>query len=156
MLSSGSPQEAHDLAIVAQVASRKLQVPFLHFFETPSGETKVNTLSSRKLEEILASTKVDTDAETPCPQKIAETVKEVMTKLAPTFGHEYKPFSYYGSSEATHLIITTGEASVITEETLALLNACSSARTKLTCPGFVRWLAQSPSLLSLVCFLLLF
>ena len=33
MLASGSPQEAHDLALVAQAATLRARVPFLHFFD---------------------------------------------------------------------------------------------------------------------------
>lgn len=133
MLSSGSPQEAHDLAVIAQVASRRLRSPFLHFFETPSGETTVKTLSTRQLEEILSSAPIEPEGGEISSQQIATVVTDVMTKLAPVLGRQYKPFSYYGNSEATHLIVSTGDASVITEEVIALLAVRSLSISFVVC-----------------------
>ena len=45
MLSSGSVQEAHDSALIAQAATLRSRVPFLHFFDGFRTSHEVNTLT---------------------------------------------------------------------------------------------------------------
>src|SRR5262250_2287445 len=44
MLASASPQEAHDLAVVAQAASLATRVPFTHFFDGFRTSHELNTI----------------------------------------------------------------------------------------------------------------
>ena len=44
MLSSGSVQEAHDCALIAQVATLRSRVPFIHFFDGFRTSHEINTL----------------------------------------------------------------------------------------------------------------
>src|SRR5665647_1354233 len=44
MLASGSVQEAHDMALIAQAATLRSRVPFLHFFDGFRTSHEVNTL----------------------------------------------------------------------------------------------------------------
>ena len=60
MLASSSPQEAHDLALVAHAATLKARVPFLHFFDgfrTSHEMAKIATLGADDLTALI-----DTDA----------------------------------------------------------------------------------------------
>src|SRR5271167_258274 len=45
LLSSGSVQEAHDAALIAQVATLEARVPFLHFFDGFRTSHEINTVS---------------------------------------------------------------------------------------------------------------
>jgi pyruvate-ferredoxin/flavodoxin oxidoreductase len=45
LLSSGSVQEAHDAALIAQAATLWTRVPFLHFFDGFRTSHEINTLS---------------------------------------------------------------------------------------------------------------
>ena len=45
MLGSNSVQEAHDMALVAQAATLKSRVPFVHFFDGFRTSHEVNTLN---------------------------------------------------------------------------------------------------------------
>src|SRR5512143_3439902 len=56
LLSSGSVQEAHDFAAIAQMATLKSRVPFLHFFDgfrTSHEVTKIVQLTDDDLREIV-------------------------------------------------------------------------------------------------------
>lgn len=119
MLSSGSAQEAYDMAIVAQIAAKRLSRPFLHFFECPSGETKIRTLSAAKLEELFFKLKKEPSNYE--PSAVARVVGEVMKDLETSLSTQYAPFNFYGSTEATHLIVATGEAAFVTSQVLDYL-----------------------------------
>ena len=62
MLSSNSVQEAHDMAAVAQMASLKSRVPFLHFFDgfrTSHEVKKIKMLSDEQLKELIKDAPID-------------------------------------------------------------------------------------------------
>src|SRR5262249_57164425 len=57
MLASASPQEAHDLAVVAQAASLATRVPFTHFFDgfrTSHELNEVSLLSDADLRSLVS------------------------------------------------------------------------------------------------------
>ncbi|MDZ7784087.1 MAG: 2-oxoacid:acceptor oxidoreductase family protein [Halioglobus sp.] len=54
MLASGSVQEAHDLALVAQAATLKSRIPFMHFFDGFRTSHELNTLQLIPDEQIRA------------------------------------------------------------------------------------------------------
>ena len=56
MLSSGSVQEAHDLAAISHAATLKARIPFLHFFDgfrTSHEVTKIEQLTDDDLREMI-------------------------------------------------------------------------------------------------------
>src|SRR5512138_1265244 len=56
LLSSGSVQEAHDFAAIAQMATLKSRVPFLHFFDgfrTSHEVTKIFKLTDEELRQVV-------------------------------------------------------------------------------------------------------
>lgn len=62
MISSYSVQEAHDMAAVAQVATLKSRVPFLHFFDgfrTSHEVNKIELISDDQLRELMPWDKVE-------------------------------------------------------------------------------------------------
>ena len=54
LLASGSVQEAHDLALIAQAATLESRVPFLHFFDGFRTSHEVNKLTLLSDDEIRA------------------------------------------------------------------------------------------------------
>jgi len=62
MVSSRSVQEAHDMAMICQMATLKSRVPFLHFFDgfrTSHEVQKIRMLSDEQLLELLPMDKVE-------------------------------------------------------------------------------------------------
>ncbi|MGA2792469.1 MAG: pyruvate:ferredoxin (flavodoxin) oxidoreductase, partial [Roseiarcus sp.] len=59
LLASGSVQEAHDLALIAQTATLESRVPFLHFFDGFRTSHEVNKLTMLSDEEIRAMIRDD-------------------------------------------------------------------------------------------------
>ncbi|PTB98341.1 pyruvate:ferredoxin (flavodoxin) oxidoreductase, partial [Marinobacter sp. Z-F4-2] len=59
LLSSGSVQEAHDMALVTQAATLEARVPFLHFFDGFRTSHEVNNLSLVSDEHIRAMIRED-------------------------------------------------------------------------------------------------
>ncbi|MCF7687084.1 MAG: pyruvate:ferredoxin (flavodoxin) oxidoreductase [Cephaloticoccus sp.] len=138
LLCSNSPQEAHDLALVAHVASYRSRVPFIHFFDgfrTSHEVSKITTLSDDDLRAVIDENDIASfraRAMTPDRPSIHGTaqnpdvyfqgreavnrfydsipgiVEEVMERLATTTGRRYRLFDYHGHPEAERVIIAMG------------------------------------------------
>ena len=62
MISSFSVQEAHDMAVICQVATLNSRIPFLHFFDgfrTSHEVNKINIVSDEQLRELLPWDKIE-------------------------------------------------------------------------------------------------
>lgn len=62
MMSSFSVQEAHDMAVIAQIATLQSRVPFLHFmdgFRTSHEVNKVRLVSNEQLMDLLPWSKIE-------------------------------------------------------------------------------------------------
>jgi len=153
MLAAGSVQEIMDLAIVAQLATLKSKVPFLHFFDgfrTSSEVQKVEMVSMETLAGLLEPEYLEDfrrrslNPERPMIKvgqqnpdvyfQGRETVnayydaapaivQEYMNKVAAVTGRPYKLFDYVGAPDADRIIIIMGSGAETVEETLRHLNA---------------------------------
>ncbi|MBC8333747.1 MAG: pyruvate:ferredoxin (flavodoxin) oxidoreductase [Anaerolineales bacterium] len=153
MLSSGSTQEAHDFALIAQAATLKSRVPFIHFFEGFRVSHEINKIEILADEDI--STMIDVDlihehrarglspdhpvirgtAQNPDVffqaresvnsyyDACPEIVQKAMDKFAEQVGREYKLFDYVGVSDAERVIIILGSGGEAVAETVKYLNA---------------------------------
>ncbi|MBI5705880.1 MAG: pyruvate:ferredoxin (flavodoxin) oxidoreductase [Armatimonadetes bacterium] len=150
-LASSSVQEAHDFALIAQAASLKARIPFLHFqdgFRTSHEVNKIELLSEDQMralideEAILAhrlramnpdnpdirGTVQNNDIyfqarETinPFYAKCPEIVQGVMDQLAALTGRAYRLFEYAGHPEAERVIISMGSGAETVRETVEYL-----------------------------------
>jgi pyruvate-ferredoxin/flavodoxin oxidoreductase len=62
MISSFSVQEAHDMAVISQVATLNSRVPFLHFmdgFRTSHEINKISLVSDEQLKDLLPWDKIE-------------------------------------------------------------------------------------------------
>lgn len=62
MIASFSVQEAHDMAVISQVATLNSRVPFLHFFDgfrTSHEINKIELVSDEQLEDLLPYDKIE-------------------------------------------------------------------------------------------------
>jgi pyruvate-ferredoxin/flavodoxin oxidoreductase len=153
LLASGSVQEAHDFACIAQAATLRARIPFLHFFDgfrTSHEVAKMEELSDDDLramlpEELIAAhrrralspdhpvlrgTAQNPDAffqarEACNPFYLAcpGVVQETMNQFAALTGRQYRLFDYVGHPEAERVIIMMGSGAETAHETVDWLVA---------------------------------
>jgi pyruvate-ferredoxin/flavodoxin oxidoreductase len=153
LLASGSVQEAHDMALIAQAASLEARVPFLHFFDgfrTSHEVAKISALTAdemramidQKLVEahraraltpdrpVLRGTAQNPDVffqarETVNPFYLAcpAIVQSAMDRFAEIVGRRYKLFDYVGAPDAERVLVLMGSGAEAAAETIEALAA---------------------------------
>ncbi len=148
LLSSGSVQEAHDFAAIAQMSTLKSRVPVVHFFDgfrTSHEVAKIFYLTDDELRllldgelirahraraltpdrPVLRGTAQNPDVyfqarETVNPLYAATpaTVQEMMDKFAQVTGRQYHLFEYAGHPEAERVVIIMGSGGETAEATV--------------------------------------
>ena len=151
MLASGSVQEIMDLAGVAHLAAIKSRVPFMHFFDGFRSSHEVqkieilNMEDLKKLIDIEALAKFRNNALNPDHpvtrgtaqnpdvffqakeasnvfyEPIPDIVNSYMKDINKLTGREYKPFTYYGASDAENVIVAMGSITETIKETIDYL-----------------------------------
>jgi pyruvate-ferredoxin/flavodoxin oxidoreductase len=151
LLSSGSVQEAHDFALITQVATLEARVPFVHFFDGFRTSHEINKIEMLSDEEIramindelvqahraramspdhpvLRGTAQNPDvyfqgSETVNPYYIAcpGIVQKAMDKFNSLTGRQYRLFDYTGALDAERVIMIMGSAGETAEETAKYL-----------------------------------
>src|SRR5262249_31037366 len=153
LLCSNTVPEAHDFALLAQAATLRARVPFLHFFDgfrTSHEVAKIEELTDDDLRALLDAEAIaehrrraltpdhpvlrgtaqnpDTffQAREGCNfyyQAVPNVVQEVMDQFAARTGRAYRLFEYVGHPEAERVVILMGSGAETVEETMAYLNA---------------------------------
>ncbi|WP_228059518.1 pyruvate:ferredoxin (flavodoxin) oxidoreductase [Plectonema radiosum] len=153
LLCSASVQEAHDFALIAQAATLKARVPFLHFFDgfrTSHEIQKVELLQQEDLEAliddelifahrnhaltpdnpVLRGTAQNPDVYFQARERInpyydacSGIVQQVMDQFGKRTGRYYRVFEYYGVPDAEQLIVLMGSGCETVHETIDYLNA---------------------------------
>jgi pyruvate-ferredoxin/flavodoxin oxidoreductase len=153
LLASANVQEAHDFAAIAQRATMKSRVPFLHFFDgfrTSHEVSKIELLEDADLRAmipdelvaqhrsralspdrpVLRGTAQNPDAffqaREACNPFYADlhfAVQEAMDEFAKITGRKYKLFEYYGHPEATRIVIAMGSGTEVIHEAVDALVA---------------------------------
>jgi pyruvate-ferredoxin/flavodoxin oxidoreductase len=153
LLCSNSPQEAHDLALVAHAASYRARLPFIHFFDgfrTSHEVAKIRQLADSDLRELVDEEDIAAfrrRAMTPDRPTLHGTaqnpdvyfqgreavnrfyaatpgiVQQKMDRLAALTGRPYRLFDYYGHPQAEHVIVAMGSAVETIRETVDWLVA---------------------------------
>ncbi len=151
LLSSASVQEAHDAALIAQVATLEARVPFLHFFDgfrTSHELNTLNLLSDQEIRSMIDDKLVrahraralnpehpfirgtahnpDTffqarEATSPYYAKTPEIVEGVMERFATMTGRKYSLFEYTGAPDAEQVVIAMGSGAETIRETVKAL-----------------------------------
>jgi pyruvate-ferredoxin/flavodoxin oxidoreductase len=146
LLASGSVQEAHDLALIAQAATLRSRVPFLHFFDgfrTSHEIQKIEELAAEDLRAMIEEDLVrahrgraltpdrpvirgtaqnpDTffqarEACNPFYLECAPIVARTMQQFEELTGRAYLPFEYHGDPEAERVIVLMGSAAETVHE----------------------------------------
>ncbi|MDD3232002.1 MAG: pyruvate:ferredoxin (flavodoxin) oxidoreductase [Clostridia bacterium] len=152
MLCSCSVQEAHDLALVAHIASLNSSLPFIHFFDgfrTSHEIQKIEEIDENDIRRIFPFDKVSAfkaralNPLKPCQKGTAQNpdiffqnreacnsfydnvyneVEKAMTLIGGITERNYKPFDYYGDKDAEQILVMMGSGATTAEETIDFLN----------------------------------
>ena len=152
LLASGSPQEAHDIALVAHAATLEARVPFVHFFDgfrTSSEVNKIEQFTDDDLRAMLDMNLVQAhraralspdrpvlrgtaqnpdvyfqarETVNPYYQACPAIVQKYMDKLAALTGRNYHIFDYVGAPDAERVIVVMGSGAETAGETAQFLN----------------------------------
>jgi len=151
LLASGSVQEAHDFALIAQAATLEARVPFIHFYDGFRISHEVNRIEQLTEEDcramidmelvqthrrralspekpVLRGTAQNPDvfcqareACNPFYEKAAGVVQKAMDKFADLVGRQYHLFDYVGAPDAERVIMLMTSGSGVVEETVEKL-----------------------------------
>lgn len=151
MLSSGSVQEAHDMALIAHLATIKSRIPFINFFDGFRTSHEINKIELIDDETILSL--IDEEAiinhrkralnpEEPFMRgssqnpdvyfqgreasnkyynAVPEIVKDCFKKFGDLTGRKYNLFEYYGAPDAERIIVIIGSGVQAVKETIDAL-----------------------------------
>ena len=153
LLSSGSVQEAQDFAAIAQMATLKSRVPFLHFFDgfrTSHEVNKIFQLTDEELRQLVDDDLVRAhraralspehpvlrgsaqnpdvyfqmrEAVNPYYTAVPGIAQEAMDKFFQVTGRQYNLFDYFGHPEAERVVIIMGSGGETAVETVKHLAA---------------------------------
>jgi pyruvate-ferredoxin/flavodoxin oxidoreductase len=153
MLASGSVQEAHDLALVAQAASLRTRVPFVHFFDGFRTSHELNTidlLTDDDLRALVPAELVRAHRErslsperpfirgtaqnpdvyfqgretvNPFYTRVPDAVQDAMDRLGNRTGRRLGIVEYSGDPQAERVLILMGSGAETAHETAAYLRA---------------------------------
>ncbi len=153
LLSSGSVQEAQDLACICHAATLESRIPFLHFFDgfrTSHELAKIRTLTDEQLRKMISHDLVQAfrqnglspdrpfirgtaqnpdvffqarEAANRFYDRTPAIVQEQMDLFAPLTGRKYRLFDYVGHPQADRVIVIMGSGGETAEETANWLNA---------------------------------
>ena len=151
MLSSGSVQEAHDMALIAQAATLEARVPFVHFFDgfrTSHEVDKIEQLTDDDLRAMIDDELVRAhraralspnhpvlrgsaqnpdvffqarETINPFYTKVPGIVQKAMDKFAKLTGRAYHLFDYIGAPDAERVIIIMASGGETAEATVHYL-----------------------------------
>ena len=152
MLASNSVQEAHDFALIAQAATLRSRIPFLHFFDgfrTSHEVNKIDLIDEKTMKSMIDDDLVQAHrkrALTPDNPFIRGTsqnpdvyfqgresvnsyylmtpdiVQDVMHAFAELTGRQYALFEYTGAEDAEQIIVIMGSGAEAVTETVDYLN----------------------------------
>ena len=156
-LSSGSVQEAADMAAVAHLAAVKASIPFMHFldgFRTSHELSRIDMPDTKELTALMDAEALDRfraralnpehpmlratvqngdtyfqqrEANNTAYDQLADVVEGVMALVAGVTGRKHHVFDYYGAADATDVVVAMGSVSGTAQEACDYLNARAQA-----------------------------
>ena len=156
LLASASVQEAHDLALIAQAATLRTRIPFVHFFDGFRTSHELNTLELladddlRALlpEELVRAHRARAlsperpfirgtaqnpdvyfqarESVNPFYARTPGVVQDTMDQLGERTGRHYRLVDYSGDPEAERVLVLMGSGGETARETAAFLHRAAS------------------------------
>ena len=151
MLSSGSVQEAADLAPVAHLCAIEGRIPFMHFFDGFRTSHEINKIELADIDKLGALINQDAlkafrdgalnpehpmlrntvqngdvyfqmrEAHNTFYSNLPEIVEKYLAETAKITGRAYHLFDYFGAPDATDVVIAMGSASGVIRDVVAQL-----------------------------------
>ncbi|MDO4996415.1 MAG: pyruvate:ferredoxin (flavodoxin) oxidoreductase [Bacilli bacterium] len=151
MLASSSVQQVMDLTGVAHLSAIKSSIPFMNFFDgfrTSHELQKVELIDTDKLKKLIDTKALDefrnramnpanpithgtaqnedvyfqaTEVRNKYYDEVPDIVNNYMEQVSKITGEDYKPFNYYGSPNATKVIVAMGSVCETIKETVDYL-----------------------------------
>ncbi|MFZ2175046.1 MAG: pyruvate:ferredoxin (flavodoxin) oxidoreductase [Rhodococcus sp. (in: high G+C Gram-positive bacteria)] len=151
MLASASVQEAQDLALVAQAATLRTRVPFVHFFDGFRTSHELNTIDTLSDDDLRALVPEDLvrahrgrglsperpfirgtaqnpdiyfqarETVNPFYDRVPDVVQDLMTRLGERTGRQMSIVEYTGDPEAERVLVLMGSGAQTAAETVAAL-----------------------------------
>src|SRR6476661_3981819 len=152
MLAAASVQEAHDLALIAQAATLRTRVPFLHFFDGFRTSHELNTIEMLTDDDLHALVPTELvrahrdralsperpfirgtaqnpdvhfqarETVNPFYARLPGVVEDLMARLAERTGRPLHIVDYIGHPEAERVLVAMGSGAETVAETVAALN----------------------------------
>ena len=151
MLASSSVQDVMDLTSVSYLSSLKGKIPFVNFFDgfrTSHELQKVEVIDMDKVRGLIDKKSLNefrkkalsinnvtrgtnenddiyfqiTEARNKYYDALGDIVNSYMEKINEITGKNYKPFNYYGSSNADRVIVAMGSVCETIKETIDIMN----------------------------------
>jgi pyruvate-ferredoxin/flavodoxin oxidoreductase len=153
LLSAASVQESHDLALVAQAATLRTRVPFVHFFDGFRTSHELNTIELLSDDDLRALVPEDLvrahraralsperpfirgtaqnpdvyfqarESVNPFYARVPDAVEAAMTELGERTGRQLHIVEYRGRPDAEAVLVIMGSGAETAAETAAALNA---------------------------------
>ncbi len=153
LLASSSVQEAHDMALIAQVATLESRIPFLHFFDgfrTSHEVAKIEIIPDKVIRKMIKDEWVwahrsralnpdnpfirgtaqnpdvyfqARETVNPFYEKTPGMVERALNEFAQLTGRQYQLFEYLGHPEAERVMVIMGSGAETSEETIKALVA---------------------------------
>ena len=157
LLCSSSPQEAHDLALIAQASTLEARLPFVHFFDgfrTSHEINKVTLLADAEIRAMISDELVRNhrtrglSPDHPVIRGTAQNpdvyfqaretvntyyanaphiVQQNMDRFAELTGRRYRLFDYYGHPQAERILMLMGSGAETVRETVEFLQTQGEA-----------------------------
>lgn len=152
ILASTNVQDAQNLALVAHLSAIESSLPFIHFFDGFRTSHEINVIKELKDEDIksLVNTEKITEfrkrainsgksitkgtaqnedvyfqmmeGKNQFYERVSDIVNSNMKKVNKLTGENYKPFNYYGSENAKHVIVAMGSVCDTVKSVLQTIN----------------------------------
>lgn len=152
MMASNSGQEAMDFALIAQAASLKSRIPFLHFFDgfrSSHEVSRVEMISEKTMRDMIGDDMMAAhrkralspddpvirgtaqnpdvffqarEAVNPAYLACPGVVQQAMDEFAGLAGRDYRLFEYHGDPEARRVLVLMGSGCEAVHETVDYLN----------------------------------
>ena len=152
MLTSSNPQDAYHMAMVAHLSAIKSSLPFINFFDgfrTSHEISKIKLVDYDKVKDLIDEKALsnfrnkamsnekfntrgtaqnddiyfqNTEVRNKNYTDSVDIIANYMNEINKITGSDYKPFNYYGCSDATSVIVAMGSVCDTIKETIDYLN----------------------------------
>ena len=153
MLASANPEDAYRMATIAHLSAIKASLPFVNFFDgfrTSHEIDKIELLDFDKIKDLIDEKALNDfrhramsnenyntrgtaqnddiyfqnmEARNKIYNEVPTIVESYMNDINKITGSDFKPFNYYGASDATHVVVAMGSVTDTVREVVDYLNS---------------------------------